>query len=74
MTTPTTISDADARARYRAVVARVDALRRRNQAVERGERVEGWPRPLSTAGLRLLRRVRCGAVRQLRALGDEKEN
>ena len=65
----TTLSDADARARYRAVVARVDLIWKTN--TQGGLRTEGGEqRYLNAECLRALRRIRCGAVRQLRALGE----
>lgn len=65
----TVLSDADARAHYRAVVARVDAI---YHADVHGHlrTVEGDTRFLNAACLRALRRIRQGAVRQLRALGE----
>lgn len=65
----TTLSDADARAHYRAVVARVEAIYRENdRGWLRSDRDE--PRRLNDACLKALRRIRQGAVRQLRALGE----
>jgi hypothetical protein len=65
----TVLSDADARAHYRAVVARVDAIWRQNNGsgllAAAGERCH-----LTVPSLRALRRIRCGAVRALRALGE----
>lgn len=71
MTTLTEMPSAAARARYRAVVARVDAIWRQNQRVECGGVVEGWDHgPLSNAALDALEHIRLGAVRTLRALGE----
>jgi hypothetical protein len=65
----TTISDVEARARYRAVVERVDLIWRTNA---RGalRTTEGDACRLSSRQLIGLRRVYWGAVRQLRALGE----